>query len=64
MNHDYHNPGAKIVKFNDMALYGSILFKKQCTLHQQYVCQCPKTIFEIMRFLCAGVCFEPDQGID
>ena len=31
MNHDYHNPGAKIVKFNDMALYGSILFKK--TMH-------------------------------
>ncbi len=35
MNHDYHNPGAKIVKFNDMALFGSILFKKQCILHQQ-----------------------------
>ena len=32
MNHDYHNPGAKIVKFNDMALFDGILFKKLETL--------------------------------
>tara|TARA_B100000780_G_scaffold92212_1_gene63879 strand:- start:13472 stop:13618 length:147 start_codon:yes stop_codon:yes gene_type:complete len=29
MNHVYHNSGAKIVKFNDMALYGSALFKNK-----------------------------------
>ena len=28
MNYVYHNSGAKIVKFNDMALFDSLLFKK------------------------------------
>jgi len=32
MNCVYHNSGAKIVKFNDMALFDSILFKKPETL--------------------------------
>jgi hypothetical protein len=32
MNYVYHNSGAKIVKFNDMALFDSILFKKPETL--------------------------------
>jgi hypothetical protein len=32
MNYVYHNSGAKIVKFNDMALFDSLLFKKLETL--------------------------------
>ena len=32
MNYVYHNSSAKIVKFNDMALFDDILFKKHETL--------------------------------
>lgn len=45
MNHVYHNSGAKIVKFNDMTLYGSILFKNKTIVFKYKVFTYPRNIF-------------------